>query len=73
VLKCNESKLIQAISKLITKAGNLELKIDVLSAYQAKFGRVTKKTTQKKQNEFFEVRRQECSPIISKIAIFLCI
>jgi hypothetical protein len=31
VLKGTRSKLYQAISKLITKAGNLELKIDVQS------------------------------------------
>ncbi len=29
VLKCNQSELNHAISKLATKVGNLELKIDV--------------------------------------------
>jgi hypothetical protein len=42
VLNYTESNLNQAISKLITKAGNLELKTDMQYAYQAKLGRVTR-------------------------------
>ncbi len=41
VLKCTEIKLNHAISKLATKAGNLELDIDVQYACQAKLGKVT--------------------------------
>ncbi len=43
VLSCAKSKLNQAISKANTKAGNIELKIDVQSAFQAKLGRVNRK------------------------------
>jgi hypothetical protein len=43
VLNCTESMLNQAINNINTKAGNLELKIDVQYAYQAKLGKVTRK------------------------------
>jgi hypothetical protein len=43
VLKCTKSKLNHAISKLATKVGNLELKIDMQYACQAKLGRMTRK------------------------------
>ncbi len=38
-----KTKLNQAIIRLNSKAGNLELKIDVQDAYQAKIGKVTRK------------------------------
>ncbi len=40
---CTKSDLNQAISKINTKAGNLELKIDVQSACQAKLSKNTGK------------------------------
>jgi hypothetical protein len=42
VLKCTKSKLDHAIIKVATKAGNLELKIDMQYACQAKLRRVTR-------------------------------
>jgi hypothetical protein len=42
-LKHTKSKLAKAISKLITKIGNLGLKIDLQNARQAKLGTVTRK------------------------------
>ncbi len=40
--KCTKIKPNQAISKLITKASNLELTINVQSLCQAKLGRATR-------------------------------
>jgi hypothetical protein len=42
-LKHTKSKLTKAISKFITKIGNLGLKIDMQSAHQTKLGTVTRK------------------------------
>ena len=42
-LKCTKSKLNYAISKLATKNGNLELKINMRYARKAKIGRMTGK------------------------------
>jgi hypothetical protein len=42
-LKHTESELTKAISKLITKIGNLGLKIDMQSAGRTKLGTVTRK------------------------------
>jgi hypothetical protein len=42
-LKHTKSKLTKAISKFITKVGNLGLKIDMQSVRQTKLGTVTKK------------------------------
>jgi hypothetical protein len=52
VLKHTKSKLNQAIS-VFTKAGNLELKIDVQYVYQAKLGRVTRNYPNWKQKWVF--------------------
>ncbi len=72
VLKCTRSKINNAISKLATKAGNLELEIDVQYACQAKLGKVTKNYPNWKQNEFCKIGRQKCSPvIILKLAMSL--
>ncbi len=63
VLKCTKSKLNHAISKLATKIGNLELKIDMQSVCQAKLGKITTKTTQiKNKNVFFLNRKAEMLP-----------
>jgi hypothetical protein len=43
VLKHTKRELTKAISKLITKIGNLGLKIGMQSARQAKLGTVTRK------------------------------
>ncbi len=43
MLKHTKSKLTKAISKLITKIGNLELKIDMQSIRQTKHSTVTGK------------------------------
>jgi hypothetical protein len=43
VLKCTKSKLNQAISKLATKACNLELEIDMQYVCQLKLSRVNRK------------------------------
>jgi hypothetical protein len=43
VLKHTKSKLSKAISKFITKIGNLGLKIDMQSARRTKLGTVTRK------------------------------
>jgi hypothetical protein len=43
MLKHTKSKLTKAISKLMTKIGNLGLKLNMLSAHQAKLGTVTRK------------------------------
>ncbi len=53
MLNCPRSKLNQAISKTNNNAGNLELKINVQYAYQAKLGRVTRNYPNFKQNGFF--------------------
>jgi hypothetical protein len=53
VLKCTKSELNHAISKLATKAGNIELKIDVQSACQAKLSRVTRKLPKLETNWVF--------------------
>ncbi len=42
-LKCNKSELNHAISKLATKVGNLEQKIDMQFESQAKLSRMTRK------------------------------
>ncbi len=55
-----KSKLTKAISKLITKIGNLGLKIDMQSVRQTKFGTVTGKPPK----GLFLVRRQKCYPKI---------
>jgi hypothetical protein len=43
VPKHTKSELSKAISKFITKIGNLGLKIDMQSAHQTKLGTVTRK------------------------------
>jgi hypothetical protein len=43
MLKHSKSELTKAINKLITKIGNLGLKIDMQSACQTKLGTVTGK------------------------------
>jgi hypothetical protein len=43
MLKQSKSELTKAINKLITKIGNLGLKIDMQSAHQTKLGTVTGK------------------------------
>jgi hypothetical protein len=53
------------ISKVATKIGNLELKINMQYVRRAKLGKITRKTTQiKNKNGFFKIGRQKCSPII---------
>jgi hypothetical protein len=47
------SGIQQAISKLITKIGNLGLKIGMQSARQAKLGTVTRKPPKLKQKGLF--------------------
>jgi hypothetical protein len=42
-LKHTKSELTKAISKLITKIGNLGLKINMQNAHQTKLGTVTRK------------------------------
>ncbi len=43
-LRHTKSKLTKAISKLITKIGNLGLKLNLQIAHQAKLDRVTRKS-----------------------------
>jgi hypothetical protein len=43
LLKCTKCKLDNAISKLATKVGNLELKIDMQYECQAKLSRMNRK------------------------------
>ncbi len=52
-LKHIKSKLTKAISKLITKIGNLRLNIDMQSARQTKLGTVTRKPPILEQNGLF--------------------
>ncbi len=59
-LKHTQSKLTKAISKLITKIGNLGLKINMQSVRQTKLSTVTRKPPK----GLFEVRRQKCYPKI---------
>ncbi len=42
-LKSTKSKLNHSVSKLATKAGNLELKMDMQFEFQAKLSRMTRK------------------------------
>jgi hypothetical protein len=61
-LKHTKSELTKtkAISKVITKIGNLGLKNDMQSARQTKLGTVTRKPPK----GLFKVRRQNCYPNI---------
>jgi hypothetical protein len=64
VLKHTKSKLTKAISKLITKIGNLRLKIDMQSARRTKLGTVTRKPPKLETKLAFLARRQKCYPKI---------
>jgi hypothetical protein len=54
-LKHTKSELTKAISKLITKIGNLGLKIDMQNACQTKLGTVTRKPPKLKKMGFSEL------------------
>jgi hypothetical protein len=64
VLKCTKSELNHVISKLATKAGNLELEIDVQYASQAKLSKVTRKLPKSETLWVFLSWEVKCSPII---------
>jgi hypothetical protein len=53
VLKCTKSEINHDISKLATQVGNLELKINMQYARQAKLGRMTGKLPKLESKQVF--------------------
>ncbi len=68
-LKCTKSKLNHAISKLATKVGHLELKIDMQFECRAKLSRMTRKLPKLKSKwVFLSWKAEKLSNNSSKIS-----